>query len=266
VPELYVTQDPRVRAETLGIDRPFVVVSTGLLELMDAEELRFVVGHEIGHILSGHAVYRTMLFHLARLTTRAVWLPLGYWGLRAIVAALEEWQRKSELSCDRAGLLAGQDEDAGLRALMKIAGGSHLHEMNAEAFLAQAAEYESSGDLRDGVLKLLNLEGQVSPFAVLRAAELRRWAREGDYQRILAGEYPLRDDDPHVSVFEEVKATAASYSESVRRSTDPLFTLVRDLAGDAASAGEKIFNRFGGRRDTPPPSDGPARPSDPGAP
>ena len=76
-------------------------------------------------MLSGHAVYRTMLFHLARLTARAVWLPLGYWGLRAIVAALEEWQRKSELSCDRAGLLVGQDSDAALRALMKSAGGPH---------------------------------------------------------------------------------------------------------------------------------------------
>jgi Zn-dependent protease with chaperone function len=245
VPELYVIQDPQVRAMTLGVDRPFIVLSTGLLDLMDAEELRYVVGHEAGHILSGHAVYRTMLFHLARLTTRAVWMPFGYWGLRAIMAALEEWQRKSELSCDRAGLLAGQDLDAALRALMKAAGGSHLHQMNTEAFLDQAAEYEASGDLRDGVLKILNLEGQTAPFAVLRAAELKRWAGEGEYRRILAGDYPRRADDPKAKVFDEMKATASSYGESMRRSADPLFTLVRDLADDATSAGEKLFQRFG---------------------
>jgi len=244
-PEVYVVQDPRVTAMTLGIDKPFIVLSTGLLDLMDAEELRHVVGHEVGHILSGHTVYRTMLYHLMRLTSRLMWLPVGYWGLRAIIAALEEWQRKSELSCDRAGLLVGQDPDAALRALMKSAGGSHVREMNVEAFLAQAADYDAAGDLRDGALKLLNLEGQTSPFAALRAAELRRWATGGEYQRILGGDYPRRQDDPSASVFDEAKATASSYAESARRSADPLLTLVRDLADDAASAGEKLFARFG---------------------
>jgi Zn-dependent protease with chaperone function len=244
VPELYVVQDPQARAMTLGVDKPFIVLSTRLLDLMDAEELRFVVGHEVGHILSGHAIYRTMLYHLIRLTSRLMWLPVGYWGLRAIIAALEEWYRKSELSCDRAGLLVGQDQAAALRALMKIVGGSYLREMNTEAFLDQATEYDAAGDLRDGVLKLLNLEGQTSPFAAPRAAELRRWATEGEYQRILGGDYPRREDDPSASVFEEAKATAASYAESARRSADPLVGLVRDLADDAASAGERLFARF----------------------
>ena len=55
---------------------------------MDEEELRFVIGHETAHILSGHAVYRTMLLFLTRLATRVAWIPLGYIGLRAIVAGL----------------------------------------------------------------------------------------------------------------------------------------------------------------------------------
>jgi Zn-dependent protease with chaperone function len=251
VPDVYVAQDSRVYAMTLGVDKPFIVVSTALLDLMDAEELRHIVGHEVGHILSGHAVYGTMLYHLLRLTSRLMWLPLGYWGLRAIIAALEEWHRKSELSCDRAGLLVGQDLDAALRGLMKAAGGAHLREMNTEAFLQQAADYEAAGDLRDGVLKLLNLEGQRSPFAAPRAAELRRWAIEGEYQRILGGDYPRRADDPDASVFDEARATASAYADAARRSADPLVTFVRELADDAASAGERLFNRFrgGGGRD-----------------
>ncbi len=48
----------------IGRDRPFVVITTGLVNLHDEEELRFVVGHELGHVLSGHAVYRTMLLIL----------------------------------------------------------------------------------------------------------------------------------------------------------------------------------------------------------
>jgi len=61
-------------------------------------------------------------------------MPIGYLGMRAIIWGLEEWFRKSELSCDRAGLLAGQDVDAARRALMKLAGGSQLSELNPDAF------------------------------------------------------------------------------------------------------------------------------------
>lgn len=246
-PELYVISDPKPNAMTLGVDRPFIVLTTGLVDLVDDEELRFVVGHEVGHVLSGHAVYRTMLFHLTRLAARVAWVPLGYLGLRAIVAALEEWYRKSELSADRAGLLVGQDAGAALRAMMKTAGGSHLREMSAEAFLEQAREYETAGDVRDGLFKLLNLQGATHPFAVVRAAEIDGWAGGGEYARILAGDYPRRADDSAASLSEEIKAAARSYRESASQTADPFVGLLRDLGDGAASAGEKIFQRFGRR-------------------
>ena len=92
-----------------------------MVNLYDPEELRWVVGHQrLGHILSGHAVYRTMLLILLRWATRAAFLPIAL-ALTAIIWGLEEWFRKSELSCDRAGLLAGRALDAARRALMKLA-------------------------------------------------------------------------------------------------------------------------------------------------
>src|SRR6266568_5255673 len=134
VPELYISQNPLVNAMTLGADKPFIVITTGMVDLMDSEELRFIIGHELGHVLSGHAVYRTMLYNLILLAQRIAWMPIGYLGLRAIIWGLEEWYRKSELSCDRAGLLAGQDIDASRRVLMKLAGGAQLSELNPDAF------------------------------------------------------------------------------------------------------------------------------------
>ena len=242
VPELFVIQDPKVNAMALGTDKPFIVVTTGLLDLMDAEESRFVVGHKLGHILSGHTIYRTMLYHLILLAARIAWMPLGYLGLRAIIWGLEEWYRKSELSCDRAGLLAGQDLSAGRRALMKLAGGSRLSELSPDAFLEQAREYDAVPDVRDGLLKLLQLEGNTHPFAVVRFGELDRWAREGEYAAILAGRYSRRDDDGSASVTDEMRNAARSYQESWNRSADPFVGLMRNVAGGAADAGGRLFD------------------------
>ncbi|NED97490.1 M48 family metallopeptidase [Phytoactinopolyspora alkaliphila] len=244
VPDLYVVLDPVPSAMAIGKDRPFIVVSTGLFDLLDAEERRFVIGHETGHILSGHAVYRTLLLALTNLAMRIAWLPGGYLGLRAIVLALEEWHRKSELSCDRAGLLTLQDPEAAKRTLMKLAGGSRLAEMDIEAFLQQAREYDAAEDARDGLLKLLSLMGRTHPHAVVRLAELDHWASSGEYSRILAGDYARRSDDANASISQEAKNAAKSYQEAWARSADPLIKILRDVAGGAQEASGKIFDNI----------------------
>jgi Zn-dependent protease with chaperone function len=249
IPEVFVTQNPIVNAMALGSDKPFIVINTGLIDLLDAEELRTVVGHELGHVLSGHAVYRTMLFHLINLAARIAWVPLGYIGLRGIIWALEEWYRKSELSCDRAGLLAAQDPDAARRVLMKLAGGARLSELNSDAFMEQAHDYDAVPDVRDGLLKILQLQGNSHPFAVTRFAELTRWIESGAYERILAGDYPRRDTDSTATIGEEIRNAAKSYQESWQRTEDPLVGMFRGAADSAMRAGEGLLGRFGGRRD-----------------
>jgi Zn-dependent protease with chaperone function len=247
VPELFIVQAPMVNAMALGTNDPFIVINSATVDLMDAEELRFIVGHELGHVLSGHAVYRTMLYNLIMLAQRIAWMPIGYLGLRAIIWGLEEWYRKSELSCDRAGLLAGQDIDAARRALMKTAGGSRLAEMNADAFHDQAHEYDATPDLRDSILKILQLQGNTHPFAVVRFAELDYWASSGEYERVLGGDYPRRDTDRTASLGDEIKNAAKSYQESWNRSEDPLIGMVRGVAENAARVGGGLFDRFTNR-------------------
>ena len=253
MPEVFVIQDPVPNAMALGLGKkPFLVISTGMIDLTDPEELRWVVGHELGHVLSGHAVYRTMLLILLLLAARIAWMPLGYLGLRAIIFGFEEWFRKSELSCDRAGLLAAQDPDAARRGLMKLAGGVRLSEMNADAFREQAREYDAVPDLRDSVLKILQLQGNTHPFAVVRFAELDHWVSSGRYARILGGDYPRRDTDGQASVGEEVRNAARAYQESWSRSEDPLIGMVRGVADTAARVGGGLFDRLANRGETGP--------------
>ncbi|MGW7104218.1 M48 family metallopeptidase [Streptomyces sp. NPDC054838] len=246
VPQMYVQQDPKPNAMCIGLDEPIIVVTTGLVELLDEEEMRAVVGHEVGHALSGHAVYRTVLLFLTNLALKVAWIPLGNVAITAIVTALREWFRKSELSADRAGLLVGQDVHASMRGLMKLAGGHHLHEMNVDAFLAQAEEYEAGGDLRDSVLKILNMLPRTHPFTTVRAAELKKWSQHRDYQRIMDGHYPRRDEDKDTSVSDSFRESASHYVGSVRTSKDPLMKLVGDIAGGAGDLGGKLRDVFTG--------------------
>jgi Zn-dependent protease with chaperone function len=247
LPDVYVYADPVPRAMAIGLDQPFIVLTSGMVDLLDEDELRFVVGHELGHVLSGHALYTTMLTRLLTMTGAWSWVPFGALGLRALVAALFEWQRKAELSGDRAGLLATQDPAAALRVHMKLAGGGHLDDLDITAFRAQGDEYLASPDVRDSVLKLLLLEARSHPFMVVRAAELQRWVDDGDYTRILGGDHPRRSDDGQPTITQDVKDATDHYSSAFARSQDALASLLRDVGGGLASVRDWATGIFTGR-------------------
>jgi Zn-dependent protease with chaperone function len=249
LPELYIEFSPMLNASCVGMSKPFIAVTSRTVELFDDDELRYVLGHELGHMVSGHAVYRTMMIILTNIARNIAWLPIGTLAIRAIMVGLMEWWRKAELSGDRAGLLAGQDPAAALRAHMKLAGGGDLSEIDTATFLVQAAEYDRTGDIRESLLKLMMLLGRTHPFPVARAAELRRWTDSGAYQRILAGDYPRRDDDRTASMNADVKAAAEEYRESFRRSEDPLMNLLRRLGEGATGVGEWVGGGVGRVRD-----------------
>jgi Zn-dependent protease with chaperone function len=236
VPVLYVTANPVLNAMTIGMDKPFIVMNSAMVDLLDEEELRWVLAHEVGHALSGHAVYRTVLIRILSLSGVLAAIPFGTVGLRMIVAALFEWQRKSELSADRAGLLATQDPAVAYRALMKMSGGGHLENLDQTSFFEQGQEYDASTDLRDSVLKLLLIERRSHPMPVSRASELRRWVESGAYTAVLAGTYPTRDGDADAKLSEAAQEAAASYQQAFRDTQDTLGRLLHDTAGWLGSA------------------------------
>src|SRR5690606_41788541 len=104
------------------------------------------------------------------------WTPMRALGLRAITAARNEWFRKAESSCDRAGLLCCQDPAAALRTQVLLAGGIDPSRIDTEAFLRQASEYDSVDSIRDSIVKLRNIETLSHPLAVVRAAQVQQWA------------------------------------------------------------------------------------------
>ena len=55
-----MTQTPIFNAGAYGIDDPFIVIHSSALELLDTDEQRVLLAHELGHVISGHSLYRTI--------------------------------------------------------------------------------------------------------------------------------------------------------------------------------------------------------------
>ena len=146
VPELYVSQTPIFNAGAYGIDKPFIVIHSAAIELLDDDELRVLLAHELGHVMSGHALYRTIAAILALISLGALPM-LASIAVLPVRLAFLEWSRKSELSADRAGLLGAQDIVVAHRLDMKMAGGGRgddfAGQLNVDAFMQQAHEYAS---------------------------------------------------------------------------------------------------------------------------
>src|SRR5207253_3491129 len=176
----------------------------------------------------GDALYPSLLRIILDRSLEALPLRAGI-ALLPIPLARLEWFRKSELSSDRAGLLACQDPTASLRVNLKFAGGGDMSQMDLNAFLEQAKEYEETGGALDRVFKILGVLGRSHPFNTVRAAELQRWIAQGHYERILAGEYPRRGpeadqrpidkdiDDARDHYMKEAKAVVEDVVDTAKR-------------------------------------------------
>jgi Zn-dependent protease with chaperone function len=189
-PELYVNLDPVPNAYTFGHTKPFIVLSSGLVDMLDDEERFFVVAHELGHIKAGHVLYTVLARNIAAIVEMIGRATLGLGALlgQGLVLALHNWYRDAELTADRAGLLCVQDIDPCVRVFMKLAGGAQrlYEEMDQAEFVRQIRSYEEADTSSiNKVYKAILTAWRTHPFPILRARELDLWHSTG--YRALAG-------------------------------------------------------------------------------
>ncbi len=99
----------------------FIAISTMLPVIFSREEMKFVIGHECGHLALGHVVYHSAI---SMMGVAGGLLPLvGPIIAKTISYPLNAWGRRSEISADRAGLICCGDINVAKRALMRLEGG-----------------------------------------------------------------------------------------------------------------------------------------------
>ncbi len=191
-PELYVSFSPEANAYTYGHTRPFIVLSSELLEILDEQERFFVIAHELGHIKCEHVLYTIVAENIKDLLDVVGRATLGVGALvgGGLALPLYDWHRKAELSADRAALLCVQDVDVAVHTFMKLAGGARslVSEMDKGEFLRQIRSYEEADEsVLNRTFKFLITATRTHPFPILRAKHLDAWVREGGFDAVGSG-------------------------------------------------------------------------------
>jgi Zn-dependent protease with chaperone function len=196
VPKLYATQSPVGNALTFGTNEPVTVVASGLVASYSEEELRAVLAHEMGHVLADHVGLLTTYQVVSLVMARAFQInPLAGLPLAALYFALLEWSRCAELTSDRAACLVTGDPLVVCRTLMRIAGGP-IEDMNLDAFIRQATEYEGEEDPFARWSRFFAEIRLPHPFPVRRVKEIISWVASGEFDRIRSGQYVHRGQEP----------------------------------------------------------------------
>jgi Zn-dependent protease with chaperone function len=229
--DLYLTQFPITNAAAIGAGTPMVVINSSCVELLDAGEQRTVLGHEAGHILSDHVLYRTALIILLSLSGVGRLPVLAGLPLLGVRLALLEWFRAAELSCDRAATLVNRDPLVTCRTLMVLAGGVPARRLDLDAFIRQAGEYEEWDSGWDKLSRLRTELFLSHAYPVRRVKEVMAWVQSGEYDRIAGGEYRTRDQKADARA--EAGSATEFYAERFRR-------IFKDATAGMDKAGDRV--------------------------
>ncbi len=172
----FIAPGNALNAYTFGLVEPqVVVVSAGVMRIMDADELRFIIGHEVGHVRLGHTWLNSLLGGLAG-------IPSPYFAAVLLHFAFRWWNRSCEYSADRAGLLACGKPEKAASALIKLMSGSSAV-LSSEGWRQALRRIEAEDDhLENNLREIISTH----PMTVRRLEALREYTASLQYERLQA--------------------------------------------------------------------------------
>lgn len=181
-PELFIYNDPVMNAFTYGETKPFVCISSSLVEKLSLEELKAILAHECGHILCHHVLYGSVVITLQELGEKC--FPIRMLS-GPIEMALKFWSRRSEYSADRcAALIVG--ERTFQSAMLKLAVGLSDAGDDPYKLVAQAKEYHQleKSDTWSKIQQNCRVAFFSHPQTVNRAYEIDKWKHSYTYKKL----------------------------------------------------------------------------------
>ena len=135
--EFFITSDHSFNAKCVSLTKnnAIIVINSRVIELLNTNELAFIVGHEIAH----HYYKHYSLPDVDMLEN--IEIRLGYLSV----------MRDAELSCDRLGLMCVDTFEIAARAIIKIVSGlsDKFIENNFKKYLSQLKEISSDGFIEE---------------------------------------------------------------------------------------------------------------------
>lgn len=173
--QVYLVPSKTLNAYTFGLEDPKVVVLySALLKVMDEDELRFIIGHEMGHVRLGHTRLNSLVGGIAGIPSSSAASAL-------LALAFLGWNRACEYSADRAGLLSCGKPEKAITALIKLVAGPQ-----ALTSTGMQLAYRQIDAQDDTFLGNLGEALGTHPMVIKRIEEIRRYATSAEYQRLLA--------------------------------------------------------------------------------
>lgn len=171
----FVAPGQALNAYTFGLGDPkVIVIYSGLLRVLDRDELQFILGHEMGHVRLGHTWLNSLLGGMAG-------IPSPFGAAAILYVAFRWWNRACEFSADRVGLLACGKLEKAVSALITIAtrGAARTALSQQQALL----QIERAGDDVESAFGELF---STHPLIARRIQGLRAFAASDEYRRLQA--------------------------------------------------------------------------------
>ncbi len=173
--EVFIAPSNQLNAYTFGMDSPkSIVLYSSLFKVMDADEIQFILGHEMGHVKLGHTWLNTLVGGMAG-------IPSASGAAVILELAFQWWNRACEYSADRAGVLAGGRPDKAISALVKLEFGAAARTPAGMQAAIQHIEAEDD-DMMQNIAELLASH----PMIAKRVSQIRQFASTAEYRRLQA--------------------------------------------------------------------------------
>lgn len=153
-PQVFIDESSVINACTFGnAEKAFIVINSKLLDTFTDDEVKFVIGHELGHIVAGHCQISTLahlLFTSSSYYSSVFGLPMKALNvmrhaLKFIAISIRQWEKAAEITADRFGFLAVNDQRIAFNALVNLKMGMiNRKDINVDDYLKQFEEIGSN--------------------------------------------------------------------------------------------------------------------------